>query len=116
MRFRHVLYGEYPVSEVATRPLLIAALLAHNALAEPVDSGSDEDKSARPPTHYINFRAGFASTTTDQATLCIEVRANDSPSLESCGSGRGLFRGSPGRDMVHLRMNVPIAQFRGLGG
>ena len=85
--------------------------------AEPVDGGtSDADVNTRP-RQYVNLRAGLASSSgLGNAVMCLEVSVPSFASVESCGTGRGLFGDSGGRDIVHLRMNVPVASRATLGG
>ena len=75
---------------MSTRPVLLvlAVCATTRASADPTDSGADEATLRSAPTHYIDLRAGFASSALDRPTLCMEVHSPWQASVESCGTAK----------------------------
>ena len=64
----------------------------------PASEGSDDSS-----TNYVNLRVGDSTVGTDYAVICIEATPWWRLSIESCGTGAGLFRDLRTTDVAHFR-------------
>lgn len=93
---------------------MIASLAT--ARAQPAEPTSTPAPAA-PPTHHVNLRVGLASSdAVNRPTVCLEVVALWSTSVEGCGTGSGILHDEVGRQMAHFRLNLPARRDRFAGG
>jgi hypothetical protein len=102
--------------------LFASTSLATQARAEDPaeDRGADDsffqlDRAGSART-YVDVRGGFATTNADGIPeVCFEGSPLAFLTLESCGTGAGLWRDDQGRQMMHLRAELQPYRFV-LGG
>ncbi len=107
--------------------VLFAAALASASVAtfaraeDPAeDHGSDDsffqlDRAGTART-YVDVRGGFSTTNADGIPeVCFEGSPLSFLTLESCGTGAGLWRDDQGRQMMHVRVELQPYRFV-LGG
>lgn len=103
------------MSRRRTEPLFFASLqcgvalcvLAASAAADepPKDSGEEETSRKEQARQYINLRGGASSANLDsRPEVCMEGSPFSFLSLESCGTGNGLWHHDAGTEMAHLRV------------
>lgn len=107
------------------RVSLVIALALCAAATAHADPGSESDRGEpaadgdgdRGATNYVNLRVGDSSLNTDYAVICIEGKPWSVLTIESCGTGAGLFRELRGTDVAHFRakwqvLSRPLAHGR----
>lgn len=107
----------YVIGVRATCIAVCIALAPARGIAQPADSGPSQPESNAPPTHRLNLRLGLASSdAVGRPTVCGEVVAFRGTSFESCGTGSGIWHNEVGRQMMHVRFNVPLRRDPLAGG
>lgn len=63
------------------------------------------------------MRLGLASSdAVGRPTVCAEVSIWRGASVESCGTGSGIWHNEAGRQMMHVRVNAPVRRDAFAGG
>jgi hypothetical protein len=109
------------------RPLPFALTLA--ALLSPVGAGAQEQRADVDPSEklvqperaatartYVNLRGGASSTNElGVAEVCVEASPFWILTIETCGTGAGVWRGNDTSEMAHFRLELQPYRFV-LGG
>lgn len=98
--------------------VVACTVVAARAEADPADQPAGEVAAEHvPPSHRVNLRAGLASSDdVDRPTICLEVVAVLTVSVEACGTGSGILHNQVGRQIAHFRLNVPLVRRAIWGG
>lgn len=102
----------------ASSVAVLIALAPTRGNAQPTDDGiAPEAAPKAPPAHRLNLRIGLASSdAVGRPTVCAEVVVLRGTSFESCGTGSGIWHNEAGRQMMHVRLNIPVRRDALAGG
>ncbi|MDX2050985.1 MAG: hypothetical protein SFV15_01250 [Polyangiaceae bacterium] len=102
----------------AFTPYLVVSLLLSSGLllfsvsaaaTEPKDSGHDAHKEKVETRQYINLRGGASSANLNQRPeVCMEGSPFAMLSVESCGTGNGIWHHDSGTEMMHVRLKLKV--------
>jgi len=96
-------------SSLAVFSLGLSAVAAET----PADSGEAKNAAQSTPHQYINLRGGASSANLGgRPEVCMEGTPWAPLSLESCGTGNGLWHHDSGTEMAHLRVKLQLFALR----
>ncbi|MBT8496367.1 MAG: hypothetical protein KJO07_25195 [Deltaproteobacteria bacterium] len=91
--------------------ILVCSLAALPARAQRRDSTPSQDDESPASQSWFNLRAGSGSLGAGSGpVICAEVSPWGPLSLETCGTGAGLFRDQQGDDVAHFRAKWRLLQ------
>ena len=91
--------------------------LGSPAFAQPRDSAPGSDDTQADTSNWFNVRIGGATLGADDyAVICVEATPWKLLSLETCGTGAGLFRELRGVDVAHFRAKWSVFQHKQQAG
>lgn len=99
-------------SSLAVFSLALPAIAAE-APEAPQDSGEAKNAAHATPHQYINLRGGASSANLNgRPEVCMEGTPWAPLSVESCGTGNGLWHHDSGTEMAHLRVKLQLFALR----